>query len=186
MTSWFSADFHLGHSNILEYSNRPFSSVTEMNESIIENHNKLVKPSDCWYFLGDFALCKTEDAIEMLKRLNGQKFTVFGNHDKYNRKSKEYTSLWQWAKDYAEIRIEDQAIVLMHFPLLSWNRMHYKSWDLHGHCHGSLQPNAKARRLDVGVDCFNYNPVSFEQIKLIMDERGGDLVDHHGARGDGY
>ena len=53
--TWFIADFHLGHSNIIRYCGRPFVSVEEMDQAILERLNASVKPSDTLYFLGTFA-----------------------------------------------------------------------------------------------------------------------------------
>ena len=87
-----SADYHLGHSNILKYANRPFATAFEMNEAIIKNHNERVKPDDIFIHNGDF-LFKHNKALdteaggrpvkadEWLARLNGQKIMIMGNHD---------------------------------------------------------------------------------------------------------
>lgn len=179
---YFSADYHLGHANVIKYSRRPFSDVDEMNEAIIERHNALVKPSDLFYFLGDFALCRAEQALPLLKRLNGQKFTIFGNHDKFLRREKEYLQMWQWTADLREIKIGEQSIVLCHFPMLTWHKAHYGAWNLHGHSHGSLKVDQHALRTDVGVDCWDYRPVNFEELRELMATRTFKPIDHHEAR----
>ena len=72
---YFSSDFHLDHTNILKYDNRPFASIEDMNEEIIKNHNRTVNPEDNFYFLGDFAFSKDRFRIEqLLKSLNGTLF----------------------------------------------------------------------------------------------------------------
>lgn len=182
MDIYFTSDLHLGHKNIIEYSKRPFSSVEEMNEAIIERWTKTVKPGDQIYFLGDFALCKEDIAIPMLKRLTGQKFIVFGNHDKYLRKSKIFLEYWAWAKDHAEIKIGDQKIVLNHYAFRTWNQMHRGSYNFHGHSHGSLPELDYLRQCDVGVDCWNYTPVNYDELKLKMDKKVFQAVDHHEER----
>jgi len=53
---WFTADFHLGHKNIIRYCNRPFDTVEEMNRTILDRLNSLVKTNDFLYFLGDFCI----------------------------------------------------------------------------------------------------------------------------------
>ena len=52
---WFCSDWHLGHKNIIKLSNRPFSSIEQHDETIINNYNKVVNREDNVYFLGDLA-----------------------------------------------------------------------------------------------------------------------------------
>jgi calcineurin-like phosphoesterase family protein len=85
MNIWFSADTHYGHKRIIELANRPFSSVEEMDEVMIEKHNTRVKNGDRFYLVGDFAF---DDHDTYLRRLNGQKFIVPGNHDHRSRLKK--------------------------------------------------------------------------------------------------
>lgn len=180
MTVWFSADWHLGHKKVLTYGNRPYASVEEMDEALVDNHNHLVKPGDLVYHLGDFSFYDETKTLEFIRRLNGQKYMVFGNHDKRMRKSVRFCSSWIWCRDLADIDVGEQRIVLSHYPLLTWNRSHYLSWNLHGHCHGSLKEDPNALRLDVGVDCWGMCPVSFEEVQEKMKSKEFKPVDHHG------
>jgi calcineurin-like phosphoesterase family protein len=182
MNHWFTSDTHYGHANIIGYSNRPYDSVIEMREDFITNWNAVVRPGDLVYHLGDFAFTKPEEAVKILNRLNGQKYLVWGNHDKRLRKEKDFMEKWVWCKDLTEISIGDQKIVLCHYPMLTWNKSHRGSWNLHGHCHGSLKPDPHSLRVDVGVDCFDYYPVHFEELQKIMSKKTYQPVDHHGAR----
>src|SRR5690606_24946302 len=145
----------LGHARVIEYSKRPFANVNEMNEAIVQRWNAVVAPGDFVYHLGDFAFLRHLEATQLAKRLNGQKYLIFGNHDKALRKNQDFLTQWIWAKDYAEITIGLQKIVLSHYPFLVWNKRHYGSWNLHGHCHGSLPDDPRSRRVDVGVDVWN-------------------------------
>ena len=79
--TYFISDTHFGHKNILEYEKeaRPFDSLEEMNQKIIENWNKTVRPKDIIYHLGDFAFGR--DNIAIASRLNGRKKLILGNHD---------------------------------------------------------------------------------------------------------
>lgn len=184
MTVFFTSDTHYGHTNILKYSKRPFDDIEEMREAFIENWNSVVRPGDLVYHLGDFAFTTPEEAANIARRLNGQKYLVFGNHDKRLRREVGFLNQWIWFKDFAEIKVSDQKIVLCHYPMLTWNQSHRGSWNLHGHCHGSLPPDNHARRVDVGVDCWNYYPVSFEALKPVMDAKDFKPLDHHGRRDD--
>jgi len=82
---WFTADFHLGHKNIIRYCNRPFDTVEEMNRTIIERLNSLVKTNDILYVLGDFCIGPKARAAELRREIRCKKiFAVTGNHDKDN------------------------------------------------------------------------------------------------------
>lgn len=140
-------------------------TVEEMNEHMIKAWNERVGPQDIVYHLGDFGFASGEDAANVVRRLNGNKVLLWGNHDKSLRKNSNFVSLWGSVHEVLEITIDGQHIVLFHYPIMSWNRMFHRSWHLHGHCHGNLGYPFKGKIRDVGVDCCpNYAPISFEEI----------------------
>lgn len=163
---WFTADTHFGHTNRLEYCNRPFSSVEEMNEILIENWNKVVKKFDMVYFLGDFGFKNQKVLFGIKGRLNGVIFPVRGNHDK-NSDLEQFSK----ASDLQEIYIDNKCIVLCHYSMNVWNKSHHGSWHLFGHSHGSLPDNPNSLSFDVGVDCHNFTPISFEEVCQIMSKK---------------
>lgn len=179
---YFTSDQHYGHTNIIQYSKRPFDDIIEMRETFVTNYNSAVQPNDTVYHLGDFAFLKVDEAVKILKRLNGNKYLIFGNHDKRLRKEPDFLKHWGWTKDLAEITVNEQKIVLCHYAMLTWNGSHRGSWNLHGHSHGSLPEDKFTKRLDVGVDCHSYYPISFNEVKITMDKKEFKPVDHHGAR----
>jgi calcineurin-like phosphoesterase family protein len=160
---YFTADGHLGHANIIKFCNRPFSSIEEMDECIIDNWNSVVTKNDAVYYLGDFAWVRHE---EYAKRLNGNKYLIKGNHD--YRSNAFYTGRcgFRSVTKRSEISIEKNHLILDHYCLRVWNRSHYNSWHLYGHSHGRLLPIGKS--YDVGVDNNNFMPVSYDDIKVIM------------------
>jgi len=81
---YFTADTHLGHKNVIEYSTRPFINAEEMDEVLIKNWNSLVQPCDEVYHLGDFSFHKPAKTAALLNKLNGQKYLIQGNHDRHN------------------------------------------------------------------------------------------------------
>jgi len=159
MTVYLTSDSHFGHTNIIKYCNRPFKSVTEMDEKMIANWNEKVSPDDDIYHLGDFSMGK-ESSSKYLERLNGRKHLIWGNHD-----SKQTRELPQWASSqpYLEINIDKTFIVLCHYAMKVWNRSHKGALMFYGHSHNSLSGNSQS--CDVGVDAFNYKPVALEEIK---------------------
>lgn len=172
MTTFFTSDTHYHHSRIIEYSKRPFKDVEEMNEALITNYNSVIKSSDDVYHLGDFAFADKDAINIVLRRLNGRKHLIFGNHDKQFRKYKELLSKhFIWAKDYAEINVDNQKIILSHYSFRVWNASHRGSWNLYGHSHCNLFDDPKLLSIDVGVDCHSYYPIPFEEVKKIMSQK---------------
>lgn len=175
---FFTSDTHYSHANIIRYAKRPFKDVNQMNEALIQRWNAVVRPGDLVYHLGDFALGRAEQAIAIARRLAGNKYWVFGNHDKALRKNVEFLAQWVWARDLTQIEVAGQKVTLCHYAMRTWNQAHRGAWQLFGHSHGSLQ-TASGKQLDVGVDCWDFTPVSFDELKKHMDRLSFESVDHH-------
>jgi len=180
----FSSDSHFFHKNIMKYSNRPFTTVEEMNDCLVDNWNRVVKPNDDAYHLGDFGFANIMKTKSILKRLNGNIYFVYGNHDKElirHRKELLQEKLFASMLPYMEIKENKQSIVLFHYGMRVWNKHHYGSWLLYGHSHGTLPPYGKS--VDVGVDCKEitdeYRPVSFDEIYEFMKNRDIINTDYH-------
>lgn len=182
---WFTSDTHYGHTNVIKYANRPFKDAHEMDEAMIANWNKVVAPNDVVYHLGDFAFIRSEeDVLHILDRLMGTKILILGNHDK--KMSGKVKNRFQFVTSYCEIKVEDDAarngrqdVVLMHYAMRVWNKSHYGAWQLYGHSHGSLPDLNNSLSIDVGVDCHNYTPISYDQVKQIMKKKTFVPIDHH-------
>lgn len=159
-TIFFTSDTHFGHANSLKHG-RPFSSVEEMDETIIERWNAKVGPKDTVYHLGDVAFRNKTPVDDYLRRLNGIKYLIIGNHDPYTT---EMSDQWAGTSMLMHIKLDKQLVVLCHFPLERWDQSHRGSIHLHGHEHGALPGNHQ--RIDVGADCWNYEPVSLDEIKV--------------------
>ena len=168
---FFTSDHHFGHKGIIKYAKRPFQSVDEMNEIMIMKWNEKIRKHDTVYHLGDIGLMASSRLIEILNRLNGKIHLIKGNHDDLNRNCKER---FEWIKDYHEIKlpnpdsINNQLIVMMHYPLLTWKGKYSGSYHLFGHSHGKLNNFNRNTALDVGVDCHNFYPISFEEVRTII------------------
>lgn len=187
MNMWFISDTHWGHSNIIRFCSRPFSSVEEMNEKLIENWNEVVKPEDTVWHLGDFAFFSKPKIENVLSRLNGNKHLILGNHDQEFIKHREEilsNKLLSSIRNYAEVKIDKKLLVLFHYGQRVWNKSHHGSIHLYGHSHGTLPPFGKS--VDVGVDCKEitneYRPIHLDEVIRYMDNRVGEVVDHHGQK----
>jgi calcineurin-like phosphoesterase family protein len=164
LKTFFTSDTHFGHENIIRFCNRPFASVYAMNRAMIENWNSVVSEGDEVYHLGDFAFGNSAYWSEMRGPLNGTIYLIKGNHDKQFPQR-----LFGWVKDYAEIVVENQKIVLFHYGMRTWHHDLRGVWHLYGHSHNALPPYGKS--VDVGVDKWDFTPVSFEKLKTFMDAR---------------
>jgi len=172
---WVTSDHHFGHKNIIRFCDRPFTDTTHMREEMIERHNSVVKYSDDVYFLGDFAFANETEISEILVRMNGNKHFIFGNHDRQLRKTKMKLILDQfvWMKDYHELKLPQPGpapIILLHYPLYTWNRMHHGAFHFYGHTHGSVPQVAAGRGRDIGVDTNDYYPWNIWDLVKIMSK----------------
>lgn len=187
MTRWFTSDQHLDHDRVRGLAGRPHASKEEMNEAIIANFNSVVGVDDLTFFVGDFALGKRAESVPLIQRFNGTKVLVSGNHDEtfqLRSKSAAWRSKYiKWGfKDVVnglELTLADGTDVLVdHFP---YNGDHdgYEDrfpelrprdegkWLIHGHVHEMWQVNG--RQINVGVDAWNFMPVSEDQICNIIN-----------------
>lgn len=172
MNTWFTADTHFGHKNIIKYTNRPFSSVAEMDETLIKNWNARVAPEDEVYHLGDFALNSPAQCRAIIQRLNGRIHLIRGNHE---AAADACADAFVWVKDYHELLMDDadghrgkQPVVLLHYAMRVWNASHHGSFHLYGHSHGTLPDDPTARSIDVGVDVHDFAPISYEEAKALL------------------
>jgi calcineurin-like phosphoesterase family protein len=160
MTIFFTSDTHFGHGGALGLYRRPFASVAAMDEAMIATWNETVAPEDEVWHLGDVAIGRSEAEIAaILARLNGTKHLIAGNNDS---DATRRLPAWASVASYAELKQDGILLVLCHYPFRSWRNMAKGSLNLHGHCHGRMKP--LPRQIDVGVDVWDFRPVTLEQI----------------------
>lgn len=187
MNIFFTADTHFGHANIIVHSKRPFKHVDEMDEALIERWNAVVQPNDEVWHLGDFNFKSSKPTSYYVGRLRGRIHIVWGNHD--DKDAKRYhkmlgaASAFKSAQEVKYLRHDDEKITLYHYAQRVWRNSHHGSYHLYGHSHGSLEKCAWGRSMDVGVDCNNYAPVSWDDVKMKLQDRQVTLH-HPGIRTD--
>ena len=172
---YFTSDTHFGHRNIIWRSNRPFKNIEEMDEQLIKNWNRVVKPSDEIYHLGDFAWQVSPTRLkEIMEQLNGHKHLILGNHDK--EKMVKHCNLWESVDYYKELKIDDYKVVLFHYPIADWNGAFNGTVHLYGHVHNTFDMREEMdlrhhnkRSFNVCADANNWTPVSWKEIKKILD-----------------
>ena len=162
----FTADTHFGHAAIIRMAGRPFSSIDEHDQTMLDNWNALVAPGDQVFVVGDFAhKSDNERARRIFHKLRGAKHLVGGNHDgEFVR-----TQLpWSTVSDRVKLTVGGQKIVLDHYPMRSWEGVRAGAIQLYGHVHNRLDvwPNS----CDVGVDAWNFRPVTLDDIRPRLAE----------------
>jgi len=180
MNIFFISDTHFGHE--APYTkfmlkdgctfSRPHGSAAAGDQAMEENWNKIVKPSDKVYHVGDIAMSKKY--LPILDRLNGEKVLIRGNHD-----LEKASTYLKYFKDVRGVHQFD-GLLISHIPvhpdsLARWG------FNVHGHLHtnrvqrevevsndGSLsvyRVENDPRYFNVSVEQINYTPISLEQIK---------------------
>lgn len=173
---FFTSDTHFRHAAIIKHCNRPFSSIEEHDATLIFNWNKRISDNDDVYFLGDFGFGNRTQLMQIRKQLRGRIHFIMGNHDK-KIITGDFAKSFIWVKDYYELKVKQHLpIVLFHFPLASWNHSHHGSLCCHGHCHGNINNNNGYLRFDVGVDTNNFEPVSYEEVRIFKEKRQKGFV----------
>ena len=179
---FFSSDYHFNHSKPFIYEPRGFTSVLEMNDIILENHNKIIRPNDDIYLLGDLSLGDLDNSLKYIKQLNGHLHLVRGNHCT-DRRWEAYCKLPNVVECENAIYLKygKQNYYLSHYPTITSNHDYDKPLpqrllNLCGHTHtkDKWQDADKGFIYHVEVDAHNCYPVSIDTI--IQDFRDKFLI----------
>lgn len=136
---FYISDWHFGHKNVLAFDNRPFKSIEEMNNELIRRWNDVVSDGDIVYILGDMFWCTPSKAAPIMDQLNGQKFLIKGNHDKWH--DAKFDKKFVKIDEYMEVEDEGRKVVLCHYPIPCFKN-HFYGWiHLYGHVHNSFEWN---------------------------------------------
>lgn len=201
---YFSSDQHFGHNNVIKYCNRPFKDVEEMDEMLVKNWNDIIKPEDTVYILGDFSM-SWNSAERIAPRLLGNKYLVPGNHDlvhsyhkKGNTEEKRRNQIVKYEDIGLNILNEQEPIILYgrkfdmcHHPYnvagedfegdkyANWRPLYNPDrWLLCGHVHEKWK--VKEKMINVGVDVWDYKPVSLKQIAELVVEHEKENIAQEG------
>ena len=176
---WFTSDLHFWHKNICKYCNRPYETVEEMNQGIIDNWNSVVKEDDIVFVLGDLGFCGIEKLRPLMSQLKGKIILIQGNHDPdsvistlyYEKIINDFDKLMS-ITIIGDEECPNQELTLCHFPMIDWYNKEKGSWMIHGHQHQLPKtPSCSAVHYDVGVDKNNWTPINFEQLKIKITQQ---------------
>lgn len=163
--TFFTADTHFGHANIIRFCGRPFETKEEHDAVIIENWNKTVDPRDTVYHLGDFGFGCPQGLRKIAHKLQGRIHFLKGNHDKPSILDSigfRFSTIKDVSIIFPRFNDRKKTIFLSHYPHRSWYKSNHNSWHLWGHSHGNMVPYGLS--FDVGVDVWNFTPISLDVV----------------------
>jgi calcineurin-like phosphoesterase family protein len=195
---YFTSDTHYNHTNICrgvtrwtdaEDITRDFKTLDQMNDRIVAGINAEVGQDDILFHLGDWSFGGFEMIEQFRNRINCKNIhLILGNHDHHIERDREgIRRLFTSVNQYLELEVKgndwEQNYVLMHYPIISWNKMNDGVIHLHGHVHLSADRRiGKGKTMDVGVDGNGLNPLHTSDIKRLMGNqpiKSGFEFDHH-------
>jgi calcineurin-like phosphoesterase family protein len=187
MSTWYTADLHLGHTNIIRYCDRPWTDLEGMHRGLITRWNALVKPTDTVWVLGDVAM--NAAGLAIASALTGNKILVAGNHDLCWAGRRPQARQHQAYLDAGfstlvtsglvhDHRIGQHTVMLSHLPYRGdhSDQDRYVSMRpadgglplIHGHVHGAW--TTQGSQINVGVDVWDYRPVAEETLAALLDD----------------
>lgn len=166
------ADTHFGHEAIIGLCGRPFNSIREMDDFMVDSWNSVVRDTDIVYHLGDFSFGGAAHAKAIFRRLNGRKILVLGNHD-VDRDGNALSYLadldWEQAPTHALTTTDGgERLYLSHYAHRVWPASNRGSVHFYGHSHGCLDAVGMSR--DVGVDLADvaFTPRTFHHLRASL------------------
>ncbi len=155
--TFFVADFHFDHTNIIKYANRPFVSAEEMNQVLLNRYNEVVSDDSTVYFLGDMSFGRGSRKPKWwLGQLRGRVIYIKGSHDHGIRPTNLENCFTELVLDTGVGKV-----LLTHEPRTVNNGM----WQIHGHTHDTRMVDTRKKRVCVSVEAIGYRPVSLDQIR---------------------
>ncbi len=182
MKYWVTSDSHFGHIRLAEM--RGFTSVEDMNETLLENINSVVSRGDMLYHLGDFAMGSWRKIPSYRERIKCENIKLlFGNHDAEIVKRQELRSLFTWTRDTSYLKVDLSPVKqvrawLSHYCHLVWPKSHYGYIHLAGHSHNNLKW-LPPRAADIGLDTNELRPYNLEEVWDKLNAQPYEALDHH-------
>ena len=164
MKRWFISDTHFSHKNIIKYAGRPYTTVEEMNRSLIDNWNQCVEADDQVFFLGDFGLGDVEHLHSICSQLKGHKICIRGNHDR--NASHMMRVGFNLVLESAFLKIGQHNVELIHIP----SNPAPSHFQLHGHVHEKRPRKIVSNQLNLCVEVWDYKPVSEKTLLSLLDK----------------
>ena len=161
---WFTSDWHLFHENTIKKFKkadgsplRDFKGLWEMHETLVENHNSLVKPGDYVYHLGDVTFALHEAFRVLMNRFNGKFRLIVGNHDKLqdHRLTVHFEKIMLWHG------FKEHNFTATHMPIML-SQLRDGAFNVHGHTHSNNMEDK--HYVNVCVEQTDYKPVHIDEL----------------------
>ena len=194
MKNFFISDLHFWHTNILYFDQRPWDTVEEMNQALIDNWNSVVTDEDRVYMLGDFSWGRTGKAKKILEQLNGRIIWIIGNHDPENESFYRKLVTMGYIEEYHDMLIrwiDGYEITMCHYPMACYKHdSNDRNLMFYGHLHNTHEEELTEKLIKIikdsrtalnhnrgqliNVGCMmpymNYTPQTTEYLVGIMDK----------------
>lgn len=144
---YYIADLHFWYSRMNQnMDKRGFDTAEAMNEYMISRRNSRIRKQDEVVILGDLCIStKAAAANAIIEHLNGRKYLIVGNHDKYINDKEFDRSLLKGIESYMELNDNKRKIILSHYPIMCYNGQYRRGEDgsaktymLYGHVHNTF------------------------------------------------
>lgn len=181
---FFTSDNHFFHRSILKYcpNTRFGGTAEEMTWNQVDAINRVVRPNDELWFLGDFSFGDAAQTEKVLRAIQCKNLNlVWGNHDQVLRDNHHLQSYFRSIQFYKMLRWDNERYVMFHFPMREWLNMQRGAFHLYGHVHGSLKGEEWGRSMDVGVDARDDRLMEPWAITEVFNKlRNKEILAHHG------
>lgn len=191
MKTFITADLHLGHKHIIEYCNRPFTTIDEMDNDFISRINSMIGPCDRLIIAGDFCLSSHPSVQKYREKIKCKNIVfVLGNHDSRDKIERVFGKTQ--TRDI--FKMANPNAIVCHYPMTVWDKQHRGYYHFYGHCHSNAENNLdlifpERRSMDVGIDNIYklygyYGPIEVNKLVEKLSSRTGYNIDHHGSKYD--
>lgn len=187
--NFYISDLHLGDERIFTLCHRPFTSLDEMETSLIQKWNNKVNDGDDIYVLGDLADGSAERIAAFFSKTKGKKHLIVGNHDEDF--VKEYVSTRSFASIEHLAYVDDRGrkICVCHYPLMDWFSGRETIYHVYGHIHNKTEQNGKMYAdiknyyadkpaFNASVDVIGFEPVTLDELIKIKEGEKHDTYIH--------
>ena len=172
---YYISDTHFRDQSIFDKCKRPFKSLQEMEETIVQKWNTKINDDDVVYVLGDLVKDDDASAIQIFNKLKGHKHLIVGNHDHQLLEVIEDSSLFETIRFIDLIFDKNRKVCVCHYPLMDWMEFNRQGVLVYGHIHNKTAMNGNAYKLmkefyetlpayNCGVDVCNFEPKTLDEL----------------------